>query len=226
MAVRAPANQAPAIALDSAASAIASARRAVLADRYAANSFSVEWRDLAQLAPIVDEWRTLATRALEPNVFYEPAFALAAAPVLGRDAGAVLVWSGTEPRRLLGSFLRASKSGVTASSCRSLSAGRIPTRRSACRWSSARRPSRSRPPGWRTSPPMRRCRDCCCCPMCRSTVRSPRRSRQSAGARRCRPPISIAMSGLSWRRAANGRITSSRRLASTTIKSCAGAGGV
>ena len=104
MAIRAPANQAPAIALDSAASAIASARRAVLADRYAANSFSVEWRDLAQLAPIVDEWRTLATRALQPNVFYEPAFALAAAPVFGRDAGAMLVWSGTEPRRLLGFF--------------------------------------------------------------------------------------------------------------------------
>ena len=104
MAIRAPANQAPAIALDSAASAIASARRAVLADRYAANSFSVEWRDLAQLTPIVDEWRTLATRALQPNVFYEPAFALAAAPVFGRDAGAMLVWSGTEPRRLLGFF--------------------------------------------------------------------------------------------------------------------------
>jgi CelD/BcsL family acetyltransferase involved in cellulose biosynthesis len=104
MAVRAPANQAPAVALDSAASAIATARRAVLADRYAANSFSVEWRELAQLPPIVDEWRTLATRALEPNVFYEPAFALAAAPVFGRDAGAMLVWSGTEPRRLLGFF--------------------------------------------------------------------------------------------------------------------------
>jgi CelD/BcsL family acetyltransferase involved in cellulose biosynthesis len=43
-------------------------------------------------------------RALEPNVFYEPAFALAAAPVLGRGAGAVLVWSGTAPRRLIGFF--------------------------------------------------------------------------------------------------------------------------
>jgi hypothetical protein len=104
MAVRTPANQAPAVALDNAASAIASARRAVLADRYAANSFSVEWRDLTQLAPIVEEWRTLAARALEPNVFYEPAFALAAAPVFGRDAGAMLVWSGSEPRRLLGFF--------------------------------------------------------------------------------------------------------------------------
>ncbi len=104
MAVGVPADQAPAVALDSAAAAIASARRAVLADRYAANSFFVEWRDLAQLAPIADEWRTLAARALEPNVFYEPAFALAAAAVFGRDAGAMLVWSGTEPRRLLGFF--------------------------------------------------------------------------------------------------------------------------
>ena len=40
MTVRASADQPPAVALDSAASAIASARRAVLADRYAANSFA------------------------------------------------------------------------------------------------------------------------------------------------------------------------------------------
>jgi CelD/BcsL family acetyltransferase involved in cellulose biosynthesis len=104
MTVRASATAAPVVALDGAASAIASARRAVLADRYAANSFAVEWRDFAALAPIVGEWRELATRALEPNVFYEPAFALAAAPVFGRDAGALLVWSGTSPRQLLGFF--------------------------------------------------------------------------------------------------------------------------
>jgi len=104
MTVRASANQAPVVALDSPASAIASARRAVLADRYASNAFTIEWRDLAQLAPIAVAWRELAARALEPNVFYEPAFAVAAAPVFGRDAGAVLVWSGTSPRRLLGFF--------------------------------------------------------------------------------------------------------------------------
>jgi len=104
MTVRVPAHQAPAVALDGAASAIASARRAVLADRYAAHTFAVEWRDFAELAPIVGEWRALAVHALEPNVFYEPAFALAAAPVFGRDAGAILVWSGTQPRRLLGFF--------------------------------------------------------------------------------------------------------------------------
>ena len=44
------------------------------------------------------EWRDLAARALEPNVFYDPAFALAAAPVFGADAGAVLVWSKAAPR--------------------------------------------------------------------------------------------------------------------------------
>jgi CelD/BcsL family acetyltransferase involved in cellulose biosynthesis len=63
--------------------------------------FRVEWRALAQLEEIADQWRSLAARALEPNVFYEPAFALNAAPVFGRDARAALVWSGT---RLMGLF--------------------------------------------------------------------------------------------------------------------------
>jgi len=92
------------LAPDRAASAIASARRAAVADRYAANSFAVEWRSLSELGSIADEWRELAARALEPNIFYEPAFALEAAAVFGRDAGAVLVWSGTSPRKLLGLF--------------------------------------------------------------------------------------------------------------------------
>jgi CelD/BcsL family acetyltransferase involved in cellulose biosynthesis len=86
------------------AAAIASARRAAVADRYALDSFAIEWRELSELEPIVDDWRELAARALSPNVFYEPAFALAAAPVFGRGVGAVLVWSGTSPRRLLGIF--------------------------------------------------------------------------------------------------------------------------
>jgi CelD/BcsL family acetyltransferase involved in cellulose biosynthesis len=85
-------------------SAIASARRAAVADRYAANSLAVEWRYLTDLEPIADEWRDLAARALEPNVFYEPAFAQPAAKIFGRDAGALLVWSGTSPRKLLGFF--------------------------------------------------------------------------------------------------------------------------
>jgi CelD/BcsL family acetyltransferase involved in cellulose biosynthesis len=95
---------APRVALERTVSAIASARRAVLADRYAINSFAVEWRWLADLLPITDEWRELAARALEPNIFYEPGFALPAAALFGNDVGAVLVWSGTMPRRLLGFF--------------------------------------------------------------------------------------------------------------------------
>jgi CelD/BcsL family acetyltransferase involved in cellulose biosynthesis len=63
-----------------------------------------EWRPLAALTPVVGEWRALAARALEPNAFYEPSFALAAAPVFGRDAGAVLVWLRDAPRQMLGFF--------------------------------------------------------------------------------------------------------------------------
>jgi CelD/BcsL family acetyltransferase involved in cellulose biosynthesis len=66
-------------------------------------AITTEWRPLAGLAGIAAEWRALARRAVEPNIFYEPAFALAAAPVLGPDAGAVLVRS-LEPRRLIGLF--------------------------------------------------------------------------------------------------------------------------
>jgi CelD/BcsL family acetyltransferase involved in cellulose biosynthesis len=95
---------APVVALEDAASAIASARRAALADRYAANSLTVEWRPLSRLEPVAPQWRELAARALEPNVFYEPAFALAAAPVFGADTGAILIWSGGKKRRLLGFF--------------------------------------------------------------------------------------------------------------------------
>jgi CelD/BcsL family acetyltransferase involved in cellulose biosynthesis len=86
------------------AAAIASARRATVAGRYALEAFAVEWREFAELETIVDDWRDLAARALSPNVFYEPAFALAAAPLFGHGVGAVLVWSGTSPRRLLGFF--------------------------------------------------------------------------------------------------------------------------
>ncbi len=66
-------------------------------------ALTTEWRPLAGLGGIAAEWRALARRAAEPNIFYEPAFALAAAPVLGPDAGAVLVRS-VEPRRLIGLF--------------------------------------------------------------------------------------------------------------------------
>jgi CelD/BcsL family acetyltransferase involved in cellulose biosynthesis len=104
MSVRVSDHPAPVVPLDGPASAIGRARRAVLADRYRANSLAVEWCDLAELQSIAGEWGELAARALEPNVFYEPAFLLSAAPVFARDAGAMLVWSGSMPRRLLGFF--------------------------------------------------------------------------------------------------------------------------
>jgi hypothetical protein len=67
-------------------------------------AFRVEWRPLPQLCPVAAEWWALAARAIEPNVFYEPAFARAAAPVFGQDVGAGLVWSRGTPGRLLGFF--------------------------------------------------------------------------------------------------------------------------
>ena len=63
-----------------------------------------ERRPLAALCDIVEPWRRLAAHAAEPNVFYEPGFALAAAPVLGREVEAILVWSADMPRRLVGLF--------------------------------------------------------------------------------------------------------------------------
>src|SRR5712691_7814740 len=68
------------------------------------SAFRVEWRPLAELAAVGADWRALAARVLAPNVFYEPGFALAAAPVFGRDAGAGLVWSGGPTPRLMGLF--------------------------------------------------------------------------------------------------------------------------
>jgi CelD/BcsL family acetyltransferase involved in cellulose biosynthesis len=65
---------------------------------------TVEWRPLAGLADIAEPWRALAARAIEPNVFYEPAFALAAAAVFGPDAHAALVWMPAPDRRLAGFF--------------------------------------------------------------------------------------------------------------------------
>jgi CelD/BcsL family acetyltransferase involved in cellulose biosynthesis len=61
----------------------------------------VEWKPLVALADERAAWRELAAHALEPNVFYDPAFALPAAPVFG-DPGAVLAWS--KAGRLIGLF--------------------------------------------------------------------------------------------------------------------------
>jgi CelD/BcsL family acetyltransferase involved in cellulose biosynthesis len=65
-----------------------------------AQNLVIERRPLAALTDIREPWQRLAERAVEPNVFYTPDFALAAAPALGRDVEAILVWSAE--RRLLG----------------------------------------------------------------------------------------------------------------------------
>jgi Acetyltransferase (GNAT) domain len=68
------------------------------------STLRVEWRPLSDLGLVARQWRELAGRAVEPNVFYDPAFALAAAPVFGRDAIAALVWSRSVPSTLVGFF--------------------------------------------------------------------------------------------------------------------------
>jgi CelD/BcsL family acetyltransferase involved in cellulose biosynthesis len=74
------------------------------ADLVFATKYDVEVRPLAALAPLAVEWRALAARAAEPNAFLEPAFALAAAPALGKDVSVGLVWQTGAPRHLVGLF--------------------------------------------------------------------------------------------------------------------------
>lgn len=84
--------------------AIASVRRAAAAERASGLGAAVEIRPLASLSGEIKSWRALAAHALEPNVFLEPAFALAAEPVLGPDVQASLVWSRSSPPGLIGLF--------------------------------------------------------------------------------------------------------------------------
>lgn len=67
------------------------------------SGFVVEVRRLDEVAAFAADLQALAGRALVPNVFYEPAFMAAAAPVFGRAVLAGLVWRGV-PRRLCGFF--------------------------------------------------------------------------------------------------------------------------
>ena len=73
-----------------------------------ASGVTTERRSLAAVADIVVEWQRLAARAAEPNIFYDPAFALAAtteAPSsLGADVEAIIVWSSGPTRRVIGLF--------------------------------------------------------------------------------------------------------------------------
>jgi CelD/BcsL family acetyltransferase involved in cellulose biosynthesis len=72
------------------------------ASTFAHDSLKAERRPLAALTDIVEPWRALCERAAEPNVFYDPAFALAAAPVFGHGVEAILVWATAD--RLIGFF--------------------------------------------------------------------------------------------------------------------------
>jgi CelD/BcsL family acetyltransferase involved in cellulose biosynthesis len=60
-------------------------------DKTGAATWHAEWAALSALGAIDAEWRALCARALQPNIFYDPDFAGAAAPVFGTDTGAVLV---------------------------------------------------------------------------------------------------------------------------------------
>jgi O-antigen/teichoic acid export membrane protein/CelD/BcsL family acetyltransferase involved in cellulose biosynthesis len=62
----------------------------------------VELRRLSELQNESVAWRDLCRRAVSPNVFYEPAFALAAAPAFGRDVEVLLVRDAQAPDRWLG----------------------------------------------------------------------------------------------------------------------------
>lgn len=89
---------------DHAMAAIASARRAVAVERWSAVGLDVDVVPLASLGAITAEWSALAARAIEPNVFLSPDFAMAAATVFGDGVQAGLIWSQSTPRELLGLF--------------------------------------------------------------------------------------------------------------------------
>ena len=203
---------APRVALERTVSAIASARRAALADRYAISSFAAEWRPLSELGGIEDEWRDLAAHALEPNVFYEPAFALAAAPVFGRDAGAVLVWSGTEPRKLLGFFparVNARRYGVKFPVLIGWTHPYAPLGTPLVERDAAEPVIAA----WLAHLAARSvaARIDAAAAACRGRARSRRRSKPFSAAGRCRMPISRAISGRCSSRAGIAGITSTMR---------------
>jgi CelD/BcsL family acetyltransferase involved in cellulose biosynthesis len=97
VALEAPASEKKAEAVASRGSA--HARRSV-----SAAAVHAEWKTLEGLGAIVPAWERLAQSALEPNIFYEPAFALPAGEAFGAGAGAVLVWNGAHRERLIGLF--------------------------------------------------------------------------------------------------------------------------
>ncbi len=72
--------------------------------RAAGTAARIDIRELSwsSLALQVPAWQGLAQRALEANVFYEPSFALAAAPLFGDGVRALTAWSGDGRQDMLG----------------------------------------------------------------------------------------------------------------------------
>jgi O-antigen/teichoic acid export membrane protein/CelD/BcsL family acetyltransferase involved in cellulose biosynthesis len=68
----------------------------------AADDLIVERHSLSDMETLVEPWRELCRRAVQPNVFYEPAFALAAAAVFGKNVEVLVLRSPADPERLLG----------------------------------------------------------------------------------------------------------------------------
>jgi CelD/BcsL family acetyltransferase involved in cellulose biosynthesis len=68
------------------------------------SGFRIELKRLDEIAAFANDVSELAARAAAPNVFYEPAFVAAAAPLFGPDALAGLVWHRAAPHRLIGVF--------------------------------------------------------------------------------------------------------------------------
>ena len=65
---------------------------------------TTERRRIDALGDIIAPWRELADGAAEPNVFYDPAFAVPAAAAFGRNVEAILVWRGGAQGELVGLF--------------------------------------------------------------------------------------------------------------------------
>ena len=122
----------------------------------------VEVKALDELASVASELRDLIARACEPNIFYEPAFVLAAAPVFGRDVLAGLVWRRSATTRLVGFFPVADRAPpLRPAASRGCGLDASLWSRLACRSSTPNVATPSLRPGSTTLPLIRSCRSCC-----------------------------------------------------------------
>jgi len=89
---------------EQALAAIANVRRAAAVEHASTLGVTVDIRPLVSLDDTTESWRELAARALEPNIFLEPGFALSAASAFGSGVQVGLIWSQSSPPELLGLF--------------------------------------------------------------------------------------------------------------------------